>query len=487
MRLVYQLQSRFRKRGLERLEPYEGKLSRTVLRGGSDGNAAFLPDHLLFRMAPDQLKRDGFSHDGVHKWLETYGTLETVKKLEEEDTYYGRGKRSKELVRRKPGVSPVVIGKHLLDKSCFIRLADVMEGLPPYEENVVNIKLGEQAEDYKALSDSLRGAIRVHGTRSMSAMFQSLLSYPDSSVLFGEEISIKNKYGEVVDTITAPLLSVSGLLPKEKELISIVKKEKAEGRKVLCYVTFTNTRDIRPRIREVLERNGFSVVTLEASVSPKKRESWIEKNTGKADVLLVNAELVKTGLDLYDFPTVVFYQTGYNIFTLRQAARRSWRIGQTEPVRVFFLCYEHTMQEMAITLVAKKLETALMVEGDLPEGLAEYGSTGGSVMEEMGKALVNNGAYLGAEQAWSAFRKKEIETQLGLGGKETIFSQAAPAPKRSARTAEKKADTTSIMENVTVRVTIVGGKTRKKSTVEVKHGDLDKVLGEGRMAQFALF
>jgi hypothetical protein len=36
------------KEGSERLEPYDGKPSRTVLRGGSDGNISSLPDYLEF-------------------------------------------------------------------------------------------------------------------------------------------------------------------------------------------------------------------------------------------------------------------------------------------------------------------------------------------------------------------------------------------------------------------------------------------------------
>ena len=36
--------SRFPKGSFERLEPYEGKLSCTVLRGGSGSNAGVLPD-----------------------------------------------------------------------------------------------------------------------------------------------------------------------------------------------------------------------------------------------------------------------------------------------------------------------------------------------------------------------------------------------------------------------------------------------------------
>lgn len=32
--------------------------------------------------------------------------------------------------------------------------------------------------------------------------------------------------------------------------------------------------------------------------------------------------------NLLEFPTIVFMQSGYNVYSLLQAARRSWRIGQ---------------------------------------------------------------------------------------------------------------------------------------------------------------
>jgi len=34
------------------------------------------------------------------------------------------------------------------------------------------------------------------------------------------------------------------------------------------------------------------------------------------------------GMDLLWAPSIYFVQTGYSIYTLRQASRRSWRIGQ---------------------------------------------------------------------------------------------------------------------------------------------------------------
>jgi len=121
-------------------------------------------------------------------------------------------------------------------------------------------------------------------------------------------------------------------------------------------------------LQSVLEERHFKVAVLDASVEPKKREAWVQSHCQDVDVLLANADLIKTGLDLYEFPTVVFYQISYNIFTLRQASRRTWRIGQTQPVRVLFFCYAGTMQSIALTLIAKKLEIALLVEGDLPRG-----------------------------------------------------------------------------------------------------------------------
>jgi hypothetical protein len=346
-----------------------------------------------------------------------------------------------------------------------------------------------QEEEYGAFERKLKNAIKTYGTRVLSSMLQALLSYPDSCALFEEKVKVKDRNGDEVDTIYAPLIPTLDHLSKEKELVKLVESEVRLGRKVLCYLVFTGWRDIRPRLQKVLRTAGLRVGVLDASVEPIKREAWIEKHTDGMDVLLVNAELVKTGLDLYAFPTVVFFQTGYNIFTLRQAARRSWRIGQEKPVRVYFFCYGGTMQEVALSLIAKKLEVALVVEGDLPEGLAEYAVDTTSVIEEMGKILVDGGSFQGAEAAWANFRKKELEIQLGLSQKEKIFEEAKGV---AFGTPDRLKTRTSVSphpgmdKNVLIRVSIIEGKRKKQSTVEVKYGDIEEVA-KGRPVQFCLF
>ncbi len=46
---------------------------------------------------------------------------------------------------------------------------------------------------------------------------------------------------------------------------------------------------------------------------------------------------------------------GYNVYTLQQAARRSWRIGQTEDVKVIYLGYENSAQTDCLALMAKNV------------------------------------------------------------------------------------------------------------------------------------
>lgn len=453
-----------------------------TLNGGYADDLFFL----LYRMAPSALKAEGFEYPNSTKWLETYGTLERVVTTEESDHYFGRPRKRNQIIRKRPGVSPQVIGQYLLDKSCFIRLADVIEGLPPYEEKVVSIHMDSasgQSKAYHDLQADLRRMVDKYRSKALASMLQGLLSYPDSCASFGEHMEFQR--GDDNDIVEAPLIRLprGKPLPKELELINTVTEEKAQGRKVLCYLTFTGKRDIRPRLQSILEERRFRVAVLDASVEPKKREAWVQSHCQDVDVLLVNADLIKTGLDLYDFPTIIFYQVGYNIFTLRQASRRTWRIGQTRPVRVLFFCYTGTMQAIALTLIAKKLEISLLVEGDLPEGLAEYSTEESSIIEEMGKVLSNEKTYEGAEVAWANFRKKEIETQLGITGDKAIFKEVSTKEGRKADPIQTK---TILDRKVAVKVSFFDGKNKKKSTVEVKYGDLESEF-KGKPVQFCLF
>ena len=112
---------------------------------------------------------------------------------------------------------------------------------------------------------------------------------------------------------------------------------------------------------------------------------------------------VLTGLDLLDFPTIIFYESGYSLHTLRQASRRSWRIGQRRPVRVKFLCSEGTMQTSCLRLMGKKLLVALTMEGKFAgEGLQSIDEDD-DMLSAMARELVErNGIGDTADSVWRA-------------------------------------------------------------------------------------
>ena len=143
---------------------------------------------------------------------------------------------------------------------------------------------------------------------------------------------------------------------------------------------------------QFLTTHGFRVAVLKAdSVAPDRREAWVEERVKQGvDVVICHPRLVQTGLDLIDFPTLCWFETDYSVYTMRQASRRSWRIGQKRPVKVVFMAYRNTLQTDALKLVAKKLQSSLAVEGELPEdGLAAFGDEGDDLMLALARQIVS--------------------------------------------------------------------------------------------------
>lgn len=457
-----------------------------TLLGGYADNIYFL----LWRSHARQMVDDGFDYRGVRKWMEQYGVLERITKIRHDahDAATVRGKTTaRTTTRRKPGIGPLVLGKHLLPTTVFLRLADVAEALPPYEERVVNLAMSPQlAEAYgqleAALTISIRQALAAGSRRLLAAYLQALLCYPDEAAFREEIVLDPDSIRRGSPTLIASAPALGGILPKEEELLAICRQERARGRRVLVYVTFTHKRDITRRLKGLLDNAGLCTTILTSSVTPDKREAWIaDQATKGVDVLITNPELVKTGLDLYAFPTFIFYETGYNIYTLRQAARRAWRIGQTQPCQVIYLTYQGTMQEKALTLIATKLEASLALEGEITEaGLTALADSSDSLVLELARALVDRvGTHHSAEEIWARLRRLELEQELTL----TPYPHTPPVTMATQTLQQigEKLLIVDLIHSVTPR-------RRHISRIEVKTGDLDALLAQQpQAAQLAMF
>lgn len=139
-----------------------------------------------------------------------------------------------------------------------------------------------------------------------------------------------------------------------------------------------------------------------ASVPTHKREAWYREQLRRGiDACICHPKIVETGLDLVDFPTILFHETGYSLHTLRQASRRSWRIGQRRPVEVKFFAYRGTMQEVCLRLMGKKFLVALAMEGKFAsEGLQAIDGDD-DMLTAMARELVQNkGIGESADSVW---------------------------------------------------------------------------------------
>ena len=139
-----------------------------------------------------------------------------------------------------------------------------------------------------------------------------------------------------------------------------------------------------------------------------RREEWIARHAPGLDAVISHPRLVETGLDLFDkggrhnFPTLCFYETGYNLFTLRQASRRSWRIGQNQACRIVYFHYEGTMQERAMALMGKKLTAAQALEGTFSsEGLAAMAGEDANIEMALARSLVSRMDEGDARRFWT--------------------------------------------------------------------------------------
>ena len=341
--------------------------------------------HLLYRFSPEI--RTDFGRSDEHRWIQRYGFEEhTVGKPDDdsvEDGRFSRRRKYRKVVRERPGLVPSALF-HIIGNTVFLRLADVASGLPPYEEQVMLSSMDSEEDAtgysqrsayntvYEELRLKLAEALKAGSKRLLATYLQTLLAYPDGCTR-GETV-FDPRSGDVI--VQVPPLSEERLYPKEKALIDMVAAERMEGRRVLVYATHTGTRDITGRMDDMLTRHGFRVAVMKAdAVAPERREAWVADRVKEGiDVMICHPRLVQTGLDLIDFPTLIWYETDYSVYVMRQASRRSWRIGQTRPVKVVFMSYKNTLQADALKLVAKKLQSSLAVEGELPEdGLAAYG------------------------------------------------------------------------------------------------------------------
>src|SRR5580704_16548337 len=366
----------------------------------------------LFRLEARRMKEHGYEWGatGRSSFTQDYGVLETITKLEPSDNRCSKSKTTS-TVRRKPGASPLLFGEFLMQLSAFVFLEDISGELPPYEEIYLSVPMDSlMMAAYRELEDAIRKALKEHrGNHSvLSTMLNTLLLYPDHpyglGTLYGKEFDEELRRNVSFVMAETRDLPEDQLYSKERKLIEEIRKELAEGRRCQVFAVYTQKHDVTARLQRILTNEGIRTAVLRASVDTSKREAWYARQIKEGvQVVISHPKLVETGLDLLDFPTILFYESGYSLHTLRQASRRSWRIGQRRPVRVKFLCYEGTVQTACLRLMGKKLLVALTMEGNFAGAGLQNIDEDDDMLSAMARELVErNGIGETADAVWRA-------------------------------------------------------------------------------------
>jgi len=377
-------------------------MTATLINGYSSGIF-----HLLYRVVPYLMQKDRKAYTAPGEFDAEYGVVENIYEVGDAD--YASNRRTqkvKKQSRQLPGVSPLVFSRFLLEHAAFLSLSDMGKDLPDYEEIPIPLPMPNKvAEEYTRIESALKKVLREDkkaAKKILSAYLNLLTVFPDQP--YSQPEILHPVFGDPIVT-PADITDFDTLGPKEEKVLEIVREKITKGEKVLIYTSWTRT-DSQQKLLKLLTVNGFRTEIMTGKITPSKREEWVEKRLAAGmQILITNPSLVETGLDLNAFTTLIFYSMGYNLFTLRQASRRSWRINQLAPrVEVYMLFYTNTMQAKAIKLMASKLAVAGIIEGSFTEeGLAAMSDVQ-DMTSQMAKELMQ-GIRDNVEDIAASFKK----------------------------------------------------------------------------------
>lgn len=337
--------------------------------------------YLLYRLFPRYMQLDQKAYGDTKAFASDYGVIETTFEVAEEE--YQSTRRTvvhKKKDRLLPGVSPLVYARFLMENAVFISLYDMGKALPDYEEIPIGLAMSDDvAREYEHIQKYFQALSRSDPQQAsalQSAFINLLTAYPDQP--YGHEPIFFSKKGMPPQVVYAPEDAVHPgcLQEKDQKVLELIRTKLDAGENVLVYTSWVRL-DTQEKLFKALCENNIPAAVMAQRVPVERREEWIQSQLDEGiRVLIVNPTLLETGLDLNDFTTLIYYNISYNLFTLRQSSRRSWRINQYAPrIEVYFFYYIGSIQHRAIELMATKLSAATLIEGNISdEGLAALGS-----------------------------------------------------------------------------------------------------------------
>ncbi len=242
------------------------------------------------------------------------------------------------------------------------RKQDVASELPARTEVIQRVQLqGQQRELYES--------VRVAADKQVRRVLQR-------QSFDGAQISILDALLKLRQVCCDPHL-VKGSKPAENieraklELLAGMLPELvAEGRRVLVFSQFT---ELLALVAEQLLALQLPFLSLTGQTPPKERGSVVQRfQAQEVPLLLLSLKAGGIGLNLTAADTVIHMDPWWNPAVQEQATARAHRIGQDQPVFVYTLVVQGSIEERMLELQARKLALANSVLGHDAAGALKF-------------------------------------------------------------------------------------------------------------------
>lgn len=314
-----------------------------------------------------------------------------MQRIDEAGHFSGEPSISTEVVER-PGITAYLAS---IIQSCSIQILLKHMGfhLVDYDEDLV---LLDMPPDIRSCYGMLEGAgkeiISFGGHDALSSYLQATLQYPYAP-WNAKTIKSKRKKKE----FTPIAFPRDRVLPHHEWLAEYAATQTRKGRRVLIYCEHTGTDDIMPDVAEKItrlaaEQYGATLkvaILRSTTVKSGARQSWFKmREADGTNVVICNPRLVKTGLNLIGWPSIVVLEPVYSLYILFQAKRRAYRPTQTLPCSVKYVAYNKTMSQRAVKIIARKSAAAAVLSGDDITAMMEFDPSM-SLLEELSRAVTS--------------------------------------------------------------------------------------------------
>lgn len=161
------------------------------------------------------------------------------------------------------------------------------------------------------------------------------------------------KYEYQFSSLKVPVDVTFDMNPKNELLLSLLQK--LEGKQALIWINYIDSGN---NLVKDLKKLGYKVELINGSVDKEERARIIDAfYAGSIQLIVAHPKTIGVGLDFQNAKYQIYYELSYSLTEYAQAIKRSHRIGQDQPVFIYRLVANKSIEEKVVQALDKKVDT----------------------------------------------------------------------------------------------------------------------------------